>query len=337
MYRKNSMERLIFFDLTFYLYLAGVIFYFLCFFCKKWYIRWGSTLIFSSGILMHTFFIIQRWCIAGYPPFTNTFETLVLFSWLLAVGYLCLEFFCKHRVLGFAASLSALIVLAYSSFFPSVIRPLMPALQSNFWILVHVNLCFIGYAAFALAFLCGIYFLLQKRSAVALYILCLIIASLFLAIVLFYCHKTGKITLTNNITTIVQIFFGCCVLAGFLWFPSFFLFSWLHKKNIFTIEYPFAVYIYRFIGIGFTFLTAGIITGAIWANEAWGTYWSWDPKETWSLITWFIYAIPLKLGGKQEKEKTQTYLAWYSILGFFCVLFTYFGVNYLLRGLHSYS
>ncbi len=86
---------------------------------------------------------------------------------------------------------------------------------------------------------------------------------------------------------------------------------------------------------GFIWLTAGIITGAIWANSAWGTYWSWDPKETWSLITWFVYAITLHArytrgwGGKP--------IAWLAIFGFFSVLFTYYGVNFLLSGLHSYG
>ncbi|MBC8208377.1 MAG: c-type cytochrome biogenesis protein CcsB [Desulfobulbaceae bacterium] len=86
---------------------------------------------------------------------------------------------------------------------------------------------------------------------------------------------------------------------------------------------------------GFLWLTVGIITGAVWANSAWGTYWSWDPKETWSLITWFIYAITLHArytrgwGGKR--------IAWLAILGFLSVLFTYYGVNFILSGLHSYG
>ena len=92
---------------------------------------------------------------------------------------------------------------------------------------------------------------------------------------------------------------------------------------------------YQMIVFGFLFLTVGIITGSVWANSAWGTYWSWDPKETWSLITWFIYALLLHLRimkGWQGKK-----IAWISILGFFAVLFTYFGVNYWLSGLHSYG
>lgn len=86
---------------------------------------------------------------------------------------------------------------------------------------------------------------------------------------------------------------------------------------------------------GFLWLTAGIITGAIWANSAWGTYWSWDPKETWSLITWFVYAITLH--ARYTRGWGGTRIAWLSIVGFISVIFTYYGVNFLLSGLHSYG
>ena len=91
---------------------------------------------------------------------------------------------------------------------------------------------------------------------------------------------------------------------------------------------------HRMVLFGFLFLSIGIITGAVWANSAWGTYWSWDPKETWSLITWFIYATLLHarmMRGWYGKK-----IAYLSIVGFAAVLFTYFGVNYL-PGLHSYG
>lgn len=92
---------------------------------------------------------------------------------------------------------------------------------------------------------------------------------------------------------------------------------------------------HKLIAFGFLFLTLGVISGSVWANSAWGTYWSWDPKETWSLITWVIYAIylhaRLRKGWKGKKA------AWLSVIGFLAMLFTYFGVNYLLAGLHSYA
>jgi cytochrome c-type biogenesis protein CcsB len=109
-------------------------------------------------------------------------------------------------------------------------------------------------------------------------------------------------------------------------------------KNRFLIYFPDVGILdelnYQMVMFGFLFLSIGIITGSVWANSAWGSYWSWDPKETWSLITWFIYATLLHarlVRGWHGKR-----LAFVSIIGFFAVLFTYFGVN-LLPGLHSYA
>jgi len=110
------------------------------------------------------------------------------------------------------------------------------------------------------------------------------------------------------------------------------------KKNLFLKLIPRSGILddlsYQMVVIGFLLLTLGIITGSVWAHSAWGSYWSWDPKETWSLITWLVYAAMLHsrmIRGWQGKR-----LAVFSIIGFSCVLFTYFGVNYL-AGLHSYA
>jgi len=92
---------------------------------------------------------------------------------------------------------------------------------------------------------------------------------------------------------------------------------------------------YKMIAVGWPLLTGGIITGAVWANSAWGTYWSWDPKETWSLITWFIYAIYLHSRYVRGWKGTQ--MAVIAALGFLSVIFTYLGVNLVLSGLHSYG
>jgi cytochrome c-type biogenesis protein CcsB len=91
---------------------------------------------------------------------------------------------------------------------------------------------------------------------------------------------------------------------------------------------------YKAIVIGFPMLTLGIITGAAWANYAWGSYWTWDPKETWSLITWFVYAAFLH--ARLTRDWRGRKAAILSLVGFAAVLFTYFGVNYLISGLHSY-
>jgi len=110
------------------------------------------------------------------------------------------------------------------------------------------------------------------------------------------------------------------------------------KKNLFLKLVPSKGILddlnYQMVVIGFLMLTLGIITGAVWAHSAWGSYWSWDPKETWSLITWLIYAAVIH--SRMVRGWKGKRIAILSMVGFFCVLFTYFGVNYL-AGLHSYA
>ncbi len=220
---------------------------------------------------MQTLYLALRWAAAGRAPFSNMFESLVLFAWAIAVVYLALQVRHKIPALGVATALLALLTLAYASTFESQITPLMPALRSN-WLTVHVFTCFLGYGGVAVAFLSSVGYLMAAQR--------------------------------ND--------------------PA-------HQALIGAFDQATA----QTISFGFLFLTVGIISGAVWANSAWGTYWSWDPKETWSLITWFIYAVFLHcrfLRGWRGKRA-----AWVSLIGFASVIFTYFGVNYLLSGLHSYA
>ncbi len=92
---------------------------------------------------------------------------------------------------------------------------------------------------------------------------------------------------------------------------------------------------YRSVSLGLLFLTFTIVTGAIWAERAWGSYWSWDPKETWSLVTWIVYAIYLHLRIRRGWQGRSA--AVFAAVGFICVMFTYIGVNTLLPGVHSYA
>ncbi|MBI5700508.1 c-type cytochrome biogenesis protein CcsB [Candidatus Saganbacteria bacterium] len=110
---------------------------------------------------------------------------------------------------------------------------------------------------------------------------------------------------------------------------EYFNFKWLPKKEMLDDL------TYKLIAFAFPFLTLVIITGAVWAEQSWGTYWSWDPKETWSLITWLVYLgylhARLILGWKGKVA------IWFALIGFVVVIFTYLGVNLLLSGLHSYA
>lgn len=93
-------------------------------------------------------------------------------------------------------------------------------------------------------------------------------------------------------------------------------------------------YSYRLVVVGYVLLTLTILTGALWAQKAWGRYWSWDPKETWSLVTWLIYTAYLHM--RKIRNMKGKKAAWFLVIGFICVIFTYIGVNTLLPSLHSY-
>ena len=103
------------------------------------------------------------------------------------------------------------------------------------------------------------------------------------------------------------------------------------KKRLAQMDYL----IYRLVGFGFLFLTIVILSGAIWAEQAWSAFWTWDPKETWALITWLIYAAYLHL--RLQKKWQGKRMAVFSVAGIVCVLFTFIGVNVLFNGLHSYK
>ncbi len=203
-------------------------------------------------------------------PLSNFYESLVFFAWCLPAMALLL--FRRHvqGFMGALISLLACLLLAYASLgVDSSIKPLMPALKSN-WLLIHVLTCFLGYGAFALAFGAALLYLWQTRRS-----------------------RPASLAMP-----------------------------------------PMDQLIYQATVIGFIFLTLGILTGAVWAEKAWGKYWSWDPKETWSLITWLIYATLLH--ARLTKGWQGRRIAWLAVFGFMAVLFTYLGVSFLLPGLHSY-
>jgi cytochrome c-type biogenesis protein CcsB len=242
------------------------------------------------AILANSAGIALRWLEShqqgiGYVPLSNMYESLVFFALCIASLSIYIELSHKLRHLGAYIVPFAFLAMAYASFsaeFGKEIRPLLPALQSN-WLAAHVITCFIGYASFTVSCGMAIFYLIKKSRASA---------------------STDS---DNEEPT-----------SGSL--------SILETINMIN---------YQMIVFGFIWLTAGIITGAIWANSAWGTYWSWDPKETWSLITWFVYALALH--ARYTRGWDGVRMSVVSLVGFVSVIFTYYGVNFLLSGLHSYG
>ncbi len=237
----------------------------------------AGDVVVSAGCIAHGAALILRWIESyrlgwGHVPMSNLYESLIFFSFLLAVVYLVFRFATNRKSFGAFMIPLPLLALGYASLSPDVeraIRPLVPALQSN-WLTIHVLTCFIAYAAFAFSFVVAVLFLINKEG----------------------------------------------------------------KKSVLPSPEVLDEFVYRGIMAGMPLLTLGIITGSAWAHYAWGSYWSWDPKETWSLITWIIYALflHLRLMGRWRGTKS----ALLSMVGFFAVIFTFLGVNYILSGLHSY-
>lgn len=216
-----------------------------------------------------TALLATRWQSGGFAPMSNQYESLIMLTWAVLFFHFVLSSTRSIAGFGLWTSLLALLFLGISSLLDSSVRPLVPALQSN-WLLFHVSTTLLAYAAFGMATLSSILYLIRFRARM----------------------DAGDASHVDSFTC-------------------------------------------RAMTLGFILLTIGIILGAVWANEAWGTYWSWDPKETWSLITWFVYAIAIHL--RRLHKWTGRRFAWLAVAGFACVLFTYFGVNYLLAGLHSYA
>jgi len=233
-----------------------------------------------TGALLNTAGFAARWAESykigfGHAPLSNMYESLVFFSWAIVVLYIFLEYRHKFRIIGAFVVPLAFLSMAYASLLNDQIQPLIPALKSN-WLIAHVITCFLGYAAFAIAFVTSSIYLCKKEDGD---------------------EKSPTRSLLPK------------------------------KRDLDELGYQMVMF-------GFLFLTVGIVTGAVWANSAWGRYWGWDPKETWSLITWFVYATLLHariLRGWAGRR-----IAWFAIMGFAAVLFTYMGVNYL-PGLHSYG
>lgn len=269
---------------TFIYGLSGVLYLFAWIFRKEAASK-AATTVAVIAWAGNTAGIVLRWVESyrlgseyGHAPFSNMYESLVFFAWTIALIFLTVEQRYKNKTIGAMAAPLACLALAYASLSPDKsIQPLIPALKSN-WLIAHVITCFLGYAAFAVAFAVSILYLVKSREEKR-------------------SESTGNLCIS----------------------PSNILDELTHQLVMF----------------GFLFLTAGIITGAVWAKQAWTRYWSWDPKETWSLITWFIYAAMLHL--RMMRGWRGHRLAVLSIVGFFAVLFTYFGVNYWLAGLHSYG
>jgi len=299
-----------------------------------------ATWIAMIGLIGNTAGILMRWVESyqlgiGHAPFSNLYESLTFFAWVIVLIYLVIEHKIGNRIIGAFTTPIACLVLAYASLkpgIPSTIQPLIPALKSN-WLIAHVITCFIGYAAFALAFGISAMYLMKKGRDeeqplwvnITKFSVLLIFAALF-----------SRVLFVHNWALAVVVAIPICLVFYAIVFLVYKMPAEAKKRLL--DHFPDVRVLdelgYQLILLGFLFLTIGIITGAVWANSAWGRYWGWDPKETWSLITWFVYATLLH--ARLTRGWHGRRIAYLSMIGFGAVIFTYFGVN-LLPGLHSYG
>ena len=358
------MNSSVFFGISTMSYIIAMIIYITYLAFRNKTVGIAATTLTIVGFVSQTMAILMRWKefydISGMGimrsvPLTNLYESLIFFVWCLILGYLIIEFKYKNRSFGAFVTPVAGLALAFIdiSGMSKEIHPLIPALQSN-WLLAHVTMSFIAYAAFALSFSTGLMYLIvstDKKHQPA-YIFWTFTLGIFLTLLI----TMGIDVMTFRVAVRPEEF-----IKSYMFRSSFLnrsaaiqIISWISMAAIIFVIWRFGHVLktviekfnisseildeitYKSIAVGFPIYTlGGLIFGAIWADQAWGTYWSWDPKETWSLITWFIYAFYLHsrmIRGWRGKR-----VAIVAVFGFLAVIITYLGVNLLLSGLHSYG
>lgn len=280
----------------------------------------GYICILLSNIFL-LLLLVFRWISSQHFPLSNLYESLIFLCWSLTFCQIFFENKTKKSYIGIILTPISLFILGFANFsLPLEMQKsssLVPALQSN-WLMMHVTVMILSYAALIFGSLLSVAYL-----------------------VLFYTKKN----ITKDYSNIFIEKTKDNLNQSFIIFNGI-----LQSKNLALLNQPTSVnnwndinilienldnLSYRILGIGFPLLTIGILSGAVWANETWGSYWNWDPKETWALITWFVFAIYLhtriKKGWKGEKS------AIIATIGFFVVWICFLGVNLFAKGLHSYG
>nr|YP_010643951.1 cytochrome c heme attachment protein [Saxifraga xiaozhongdianensis]WBQ57528.1 cytochrome c heme attachment protein [Saxifraga xiaozhongdianensis] len=261
--------------------------------------------------------LITRWIYSRHFPLSDLYESLIFLSWSLS-SINMLPYFQKYKNnLSAITAPSAIFTQGFATsgllteMHQSAI--LVPALQSQ-WLMMHVSMMVLGYAALLCGSLLSIALLvITFRKDISI----LHKSNHLLKLnELVYFNETKY---TNKINNIVKT-------TSFLSHRNYYKYRLIQQLDDWG---------YRVISLGFIFLTIGILSGAVWANEAWGSYWNWDPKETWAFITWTIFAIYLHTRTKENLQGENSAIV--ASMGFIIIWICYFGVNLLGIGLHSYG
>ncbi|NUN64634.1 c-type cytochrome biogenesis protein CcsB [Pseudanabaena biceps] len=287
-----------------------------------------------------------RWIDAGYFPLSNLYESLFFLAWGITTMHIVVSRLgnssandTAKRLVGAFTSPLAMGITAFAALaLPSgmqVSEPLVPALKSN-WLMMHVSVMLLSYAALMTGSILAIAFLIVTRGQ-----------DIVLQGSSFGTNLRSLKDINNKVNSSAEPLAAFSVdtmgsssvslssnTATAIAEPISQLTQTLSLRRL-TIGETLDNLSYRAIGLGFPLLTIGIIAGGVWANEAWGSYWSWDPKETWSLITWLVFAAYLHTRiTKGWQGRKPAILA---SLGLLVVWTCYLGVNLLGKGLHSYG
>ncbi len=268
----------------------------------------------------------------GHIPVSNLYEVFVLFCWMTTLFYLYFEDQYRTRSMGAMVMLVISAAVGFLLWYTLVreaheIQPLVPALKS-WWMKLHVPANFVGYGMFSVAAMVALGYLIKQQADQTRW------------------HKLAPLWLLGIVLCLAPLVFRkSSYEAGGMYWVGYLLVSGVIAGFMVLARKPIAHRLpsyevmddvmYKSIAVGFAFFTIATILGALWAAEAWGGYWSWDPKETWALIVWLNYAAWLHM--RLMKGLRGTVAAWWALVGLGVTTFAFLGVNMFLSGLHSYG
>jgi cytochrome c-type biogenesis protein CcsB len=269
-----------------------------------------------------------RWIEGGYFPLSNLYESLFFIAWGITAAHFVAENMSRSNLVGVVTSPVAMGITAFAALsLPDTMQvsePLVPALKSN-WLMMHVSVMLLSYAALMVGAMLAIAFLVVTRGQ-EIELKGSSVGTGGFRDARYRLRKAGE-----DVTDVSENGGGTAVMTAV---AATAVAATLTPQRL-TLADNLDNISYRMIGLGFPLLTIGIIAGAVWANEAWGSYWSWDPKETWAMITWLMFAAYLHARitrGWQGRKP-----AILAASGFVVVWICYLGVNLLGKGLHSYG
>ena len=282
-----------------------------------------------------------RWLEAGYFPLSNLYESLFFLTWGITTIHLIAENMSGSRLVGVVTAPVAMSITAFAALtLPTDMQasaPLVPALKSN-WLMMHVSVMMLSYATLMVGSLLAIAFLVVTQGQ-TIELRGSSVGTGAYRDRTYQLRRDGELvvpaaTPATALATTKSDLNGSSATAVLNASPATAVTIPLSPQRL-SLADTLDNISYRIIGLGFPLLTIGIIAGGVWANEAWGSYWSWDPKETWALITWLVFAAYLH--SRITKGWQGRRPAMLAAVGFVVVWVCYLGVNLLGKGLHSYG